>query len=62
MNCEADTINVMDQAKERDSRATRSFWNALGGKDKIQSKFQRLFCCGLLREDLSDLTDSLIKK
>eukprot|EP00795_Rhopilema_esculentum_P002286 gene2286-17900_t len=38
MNCEADTINVMDQSKERDSRTTRAFWNALGGKDKIQSK------------------------
>lgn len=38
MNCEADSINVMDQGRERETRATKAFWKALGGKKTIRDK------------------------
>ena len=38
MNCEADSINVMDQGRERETRATKAFWKALGGKKTIQGR------------------------
>lgn len=36
MNCEAESINVMDQGREKGTRATAAFWKALGGKAPIK--------------------------
>ena len=47
MNCEAESINVMDQGRERGTNATKAFWNALGGKAPIQG---RLFTPSSLKD------------
>ncbi len=38
MNCDAGSINSMDQGKERDTRVAKEFWKNLGGKSTIQGK------------------------
>eukprot|EP00794_Sanderia_malayensis_P005929 gene5929-6615_t len=38
MNCDAGSINTMDQGKERETRAAKEFWKNLGGKSKIADK------------------------
>ena len=42
MNCEAGSINTMDQGRERDTRAAKEFWKNLGGKSPVKGNFVAL--------------------
>ena len=53
LGCAANTVNVMDENREKPGAQTKAFWKILGDKKEIQSKsFSILFADSFFRASL----------